>query len=362
MNHETSPRATPAKSAAPAAGNASNAVAWPRNLAPLLSVLRRSPKAFDFFQAVRALERLHPQLESVGRFAHPANEVVTFTVNPSIAFPPAEIHALDLPDQGRATMCVNFMGLVGPQGVMPHAYSLLIAERLRARDSAPAAFLDLFHHRILSLFYRAWQKNRATVCFEKQEDDRLSEHLLDLVGLGTEAEGHGLTPLNRTLLFSAGLLASQTRSTLALEQLLEDVFSVDVEIEQFVGGWYALAEGDQCALGEERGASTQLGLGVVAGDEVWDQQTRVRIRLGPLTAGQYATFLPTGSAHALLRWLVRFFSRDAFDFELRLVMQREHVAGCVLGDEREMRQPLGWSTWIRTSPFERDPDETILEL
>lgn len=339
---------------------ASPASAWPRHLAPLLSMLRRSPRSFDFFQAVRALERLRPDRASVGHFADPADEVVRFTVNSSLAFPPAEIHALDLPDQGRPAMSINFMGLIGPQGVMPHAYSLLIAERARSRDHAMAAFLDLFHHRIISLFYRAWQKNRATVCFEKQEDDRLSQHLLDLVGLGADREG--LTPLHRTLLFSVGLLGPQGRSALALEQLIADVFSVPVDVEQFVGGWYELDELDQCALGEERGASTQLGLGAVAGDEVWDQQTRVRIGIGPLTAAKYADFLPTGSAHALLRWLVRFFSRDAFDIELRLVLDRNDVAGCALGDEGDTRQPLGWATWIRTAPLDRDPDETILRL
>jgi hypothetical protein len=38
------------------------------------------------------------------------------------------------------------------------------------------------------------------------------------------------------------------------------------------------------------------------------------------------------------------------------------VAGCALGDEGDTRQPLGWATWIRTAPMDRDPDETILRL
>jgi type VI secretion system protein ImpH len=288
--------------------------------------------------------------------------VVRFTVHPSISFPPAEIDDLEVPDDGPARMSVNFFGLTGPQGVMPHNYTLLLAERQRVRDSAPAAFLDLFHHRMISLFYRAWQKNRVTVCYEKGTDDRLSEHLLDLMGEGVDAARKGITPLQRRLLFYVGLLAPQARGAMSLRQLLEDVFEVPVEVEQFVGGWYPLAERDQCVLGEERGASTQLGLGVVAGDEVWDQQTRVRIRLGPLSGTQYPDFLPTGSAHALLRWLVRFFSRDAFDFELQLVLARDDVPGFVLGDDDALPQPLGWATWIRTKPLAHDPDETILRL
>lgn len=333
----------------------------PRHLAPLLSLLRREPTAFSFFQAVRTLERLHPERADVGRFVDPAREVVRFTVNPSISFPPAEVAGLDLPEDGPARMSVNFFGLTGPQGVLPHQYTLLLADRLRARDTGPAAFLDMFHHRMISLFYRAWQKNRVTVCYEKGSDDRLSEHLLDLIGEGLDAQRAGITPLQRRLLFYVGLLAPQARGASSLQQLLEDVFDVPVEVEQFVGGWYPLPERDQCMLGEERGLSTQLGLGSVAGDEVWDQQTRVRVRMGPLSTAQYADFLPTGSAHELLRWLVRFFSRDAFDFELQLVLTREEVPGFVLGEETGP-QPLGWATWIRTKPLARDPDETILRL
>lgn len=333
----------------------------PRHLAPLLSLLRREPTAFDFFQAVRILERFYADRSDVGRFVDPTREVVRFAVNPSISFPPAELAELDVPEDGPARMSVNFFGLTGPQGVLPHQYTLLLSERLRARDSAPAAFLDMFHHRMISLFYRAWQKNRVTVCYEKGRDDRLSEHLLDLIGEGLDAQRAGITPMQRRLLFYVGLLAPQARGAMALQQLLEDVFDVPVEVEQFIGGWYPLPERDQCMLGEEQGLSTQLGLGSVAGDEVWDQQTRVRIRVGPLSTAQYADFLPTGSAHELLRWLVRFFSRDAFDFELQLVLTREEVPGFVLGEDATP-QPLGWATWIRTKPLARDPDETILRL
>jgi type VI secretion system protein ImpH len=254
------------------------------------------------------------------------------------------------------------MGLTGPLGVLPYDYTLLVAERERARDHALGDFLDIFHHRIISLFYRAWLKNRPTVSYEKGSEDRLSQHLLHLMGQGMEAGDRALPPLQRTLLFYVGLLAPQARSAVALERMLEDVFDVPVEVEQFVGGWYPLPESDQCAVGEDVEYSTQLGLGVVAGDEVWDQQTRVRIRLGPLPADKYAEFLPTGSAHALLRWLVRHFSHDAFHFDVQLVLDRDAVGGCVLGDP-DKRQPLGWSTWVRTTKtISRDPDETVFSL
>jgi type VI secretion system protein ImpH len=148
----------------------------------------------------------------------------------------------------------------------------------------------------------------------------------------------------------------------ALEQLLKDYFDVPVDVQQFVGGWYPLSANTQCSLGDETSASAQLGLGAVAGDEIWDQQARVRIRIGPLSRQRYNEFLPEGRAYEALRTLTRFFSEDRFDFEVQLVLARDEVPGCVLGGEDEMATPLGWATWMRSAPFVRDADETVLNL
>ncbi|MGH7504403.1 MAG: type VI secretion system baseplate subunit TssG, partial [Longimicrobiales bacterium] len=130
--------------------------------------LERRPTSFDFFQAVRLLERLHPERAAVGDFVEPSTEVVHFGVNPSIAFPASDVFALATSEDGDAPahMTVNFMGLVGPAGVLPYEYSLLATERRRAKDGALLAFFDLFHHRIISLFYRAWRKYRFTADYE----------------------------------------------------------------------------------------------------------------------------------------------------------------------------------------------------
>lgn len=329
----------------------------------LKALLLEDPTAFEFFQAVRLLERLRPDRAGVGGFAHPAEEVVHFGVPPSIAFPPSDIAALEMPDDGPARMSVTFMGLTGPDGVLPHHYTLQVADRVRARDRTLRDFLDLFHHRIVSLFYRAWRKLRFTAAYEAERRDRVTEHLLDLVGLGLDPLRHRTVVPDESLLFYTGLLAPQRRSAVGLQQLLSDFFTVPVEVQQFVGGWYPLAESTQCSVGEGADASGQLGLGAVAGDEIWDPQARVRVRVGPLTRTQYDPFLPGGSAHAALATLVRFYSHDQFDFEIQLVLARDEVPACVLGAEAEAPAPLGWCTWVRSAPsFARDADETILTL
>lgn len=330
---------------------------------PLERLLREDPNSFEFTQAVRLLERLRPGRAAVGGFGDPRAEVARFGAHPSISFPASEIQTLaldgvDVP----ARMTVNFIGLTGPLGVMPLNYTLLVAERARARDGAMRDFLDIFNHRVTSLFYRAWEKYRFTVTHERGREDPLLRHLRDLVGIGTEGLQHRLAVPDETLVFYSGLLAMRARPAAALEQLLEDYFDVPAAVEQFVGGWYPLDEGTRCELGDESTPSSQLGLGAVAGDEIWDQQARARVRLGPLTRRQYDDFLPTGAAHAPLRALLRFFGEDQLDFEVQLVLARDDAPPCVLGADGDGATPLGWCTWLRTAPLDRDPDETILTL
>lgn len=330
----------------------------------LRATLTDAPTAWEFFQAVRVLEDVLEGRSAVGFFGDPATEAVRFTVPPSLAFPPGEIDAVRLPENGEgpAQLSVNVMGLIGPLGVLPHHYTLLVAEGKRARDESLGAFFDIFQHRALSLFYRAWRKHRFTVSYETDGSDRLSEHLRDLVGIGLDGDRQHGSIRADTLVFYAGLLGRQQRSAVALEQLLEDYFDVEATVQQFVGGLYPLQRRDRCALGEEEGASNRLGGGSVVGDAVWDQQAGVRIRLGPLSRQQFEDFLPTGEAHEPLRSIVRFFGHDQYEFEVQLVLDRNEVPSCALSPATDPPQALGWSTWIRSRPFDREPDDTILRL
>jgi type VI secretion system protein ImpH len=324
--------------------------------------LRNEPYLFEFFQAVRLLERFLPGKVAVGRFAPPAAEVVRFQANSTLAFPASEIQALSWPAEGPAQMTVNFMGLTGPEGVLPLAYTVFLVERAQAGDSSAADFFDSFNHRIISLFFQAWEKHRFWIAYERGDRDPFSHHLLDLIGLGTPGLQNRQAVPDDSLLYYAGLLAQHPRSAVALEQILSDYFDVPVEVEQFAGGWYRLDTNTQCCLEGRSSCSEQLGVGAVVGDEVWDQTARVRLKIGPLSLAQYEEFLPTGSAFEPLRVLTRFFSNDEFDFEVQLILRRREVPRCELGADAGTAPRLGWTTWGKTKEMTRDVADTILQL
>lgn len=329
---------------------------------PLGAELAEDACSFEFFQAVALLQRLFPERRPVGEFSAPEEEVAQFRVNPRLGFPASEIQELTLREDGPAEMMVNFMGLTGPMGVLPHAYSELILDRLRAKDAALASFFDLFNHRAISLLYRAWERSRFAVTFGSARRDRFSHYLLDLVGLGTAGLRDRQAIEDEALTHYLSLVAMHARSAVALEQMLSDYFQVPVLVEQFSGAWIPLERPIQCSMEDEESASCQLGQGAVVGDAVWDHQGRIRLRIGPLPLGRYSDFLPGGSACAALRAMVRFYTNGALDAEAQLVLARDQVPPVHLDFDSGQPARLGWVSWARTAPLDRDADDAILAL
>jgi type VI secretion system protein ImpH len=324
--------------------------------------LAQSPYTYEFFQAVRLLSALTPSASPPGEFSIPAGECVRFSAAQSLAFPASQIQSIEFRGQGPPVMTVNFMGLTGPQGVLPLMYSALVRERLRERDPAMRDFFDIFNHRIISLFYQAWEKYRFGGAATRDRREPLTQILLDLIGFGTSRLQRRQAVADESCVFYSGLIAQRPRSASALKQILEDYFGVPVAIIQFAGFWYPLSREDQCLLSDGPAAANSLGAGAVVGDEVWYQQSRVRLRLGPLKLKQYLDFLPGGSAHEPLRAFTALFAAQELDFEAQLVLDRRETPLCVLGEDGPGAARLGWLTWARTAAMERDPADTVLRL
>ena len=329
---------------------------------PLRQVLEENAPGVQFFQAVRLLQKLQPERNPVGSFVTPDSEAARFRAHPSLSFPPSEIYSLEWKKDAPPEVEVNFLGTNAPVGVLPHVYTELLLERMRARDHALRDFLDLFNHRMISFFYRAWEKYRFQFAYERSELDNAAQCLLPLLGLGTKGLQDRQDVPDTALMFYSGLLAHRPHSAAALKQVLEAYFEIPVEVEQFAGRWYRLQPSDQTQLDESEGLSEQLGVGAVVGDEVWEEQSVVRLRLGPLDLDRYLDFLPTGSAYQPLQTLLKFIYHEELDFEVQLVLKGAEAPSVELGREDELAPRLGWVTWAKTRPMDRDAGETVLQL
>ena len=314
---------------------------------------------FDFFQAVRLLESICPDRQQVGGSASPADEVVRFRSRVALAFPASAVEGIERTgeDACGARMTVNFMGLAGVLGVLPWHYTEAILDRMRRRDFALGDFLDVFNHRLISLFYRAWEKYRFSIGFERNQRgggyDPFSLILFDLIGMGTEGLRGRVEFGDEATLFYAGLLGQHPRSASALGNILNDYFGVAVEVVQFVGQWLEITDENRTRLGE---ANNVLAESAVAGTRIWDQQAKFRLRVGPLGAPEFGRMLPGGNACRPFIQMTRYCSGQEFDFDVQLVLKAPDVPSCRLGDANAR---LGFSTWLKTGEFERDADQVV---
>ena len=345
----------------PASGTQNASLDVPAHLAKVWAALEANAGEFDFFQAVRLLQLCQPHRDSLAGSGGPNREPVRFCANNEFEFPPAQIEDLDL----KATptrMKVNFMGLTGTNGALPFCYTELVADRGRQGDTALRDFLDLFNHRAVALFYSAWERYRFDVAFERDAADRLSQYLFALLGMSTAGLRDRQAVPDHALLFYTGLLGLQARSAQALESILADYFEIPVRVTDFVGGWQMLRPADRSAV-DDTSTTSQLGVSAVVGDAVWDEQSRVRLTLGPLSRGRYQEFLPEGRSWKPLRSLVSFFCGPEVEVEVQLCLKREDVPGCELPGPDGASIQLGWTSWIKSKPnFDRDPGDTILRL
>lgn len=328
---------------------------------------------FEFFQAVRLLGRLFPERKPVGTSARPSEEIVRFASWHSLAFPasPVEFVAEPRTPGEQPSMTVTFLALTGTQGVLP----LYFTERLLAADVARqetvGAFLDLFHHRLISFFYRAWQKYCAPALREaapigQPEEDELQEQqhppdaftqaLFDFCGLGTKGLCNRLAVADQSILVYVGLIGQRPLSACSLGAILSDRFQLDVFVRQFVGSWSNLEQGDRSYLSRES-ESNQLGVAAFLGDRIWDQQARICLRLGPLTRARFQSFLPGGESMREFVSVVRFLVGRSMAFDVQLVLKANEVPELYLFDSTPAAPRLGWSSWLKTRPFtENAPD------
>lgn len=329
---------------------------------PLNQELFEEPYRFEFFQAVRLFEKLFPDKKAVGVWAAPTDEIVRFRSRISLDFPSSEVHEVtESIDENngdrRVEMLVNFMGMVGVSGVLPLRYTELVLDRIRHRDTAMWAFLDIFTHRSVSMFFRAWAKYRFPIAYERGNDD-FTSYLFDLAGLGTKGLKGKMHLEDESLLPYVGLIAQRPHSTTALENILSDYFGIKAKVGQFFGQWLNLSVEDLTKLGVE---NCKLGFSAIIGTRIWDQQSKFRVRLGPLSFKRFQAFLPNGSAYNALRSIIRFMAGSEFDFDLQLSLAAKQVPGMILTTRAVRRPMLGWTTWLKTKPFKADDDQVVLQ-
>lgn len=352
-----------------------------RSTRDLIAEITEDAPHFRFFQAIRLLalsaqEDNGPAIPRALRFgtplslAFPASEIMD--VQPQVNALPASVPSVaeqrdggDVPGSAPASdplalsLTVGFMGLTGPSGALPTSYTELLIERRNFyRDTAAHRFFDVFTHRAVSLFYEAWRKHRFYLAYEAGDRDRFTRNVLDLVGMG-------LTPLQSRLQQAgggipdvflthyAGLLSQKPVSAINLAALLRGYFKVDAEVEQFVGQWIGVPQAEQTCLGQH---SCKLGEDAFAGERIWDRQTKICVKLGPLSDAEFADFLPGQPGAIAMTELVQFCVGQSLACDVTLRLNKKCVPTPHLAGTESSPLRLGYNVWLHSRPPQAHAD------
>jgi type VI secretion system protein ImpH len=327
-----------------------------RDPVDLENLLASQAYRMDFFQILRLLENAHPDKPRIGASLRPRDDAVRFGQDPSLGFEPTAVRGFrPATSAARPRLAVNFIGLLGANGPLPLHLTEYARERARNQgDGTMVAFLDLFQHRMVSLFYRARASAEPAISLDRPDADRYTEYVGSLFGIGAPALRGRDEIGDFAKLHFAGLMANQRRPASGLVTILRAYFKLPVRIEQFVGHWMPIPPEGQTRIGrQERG--NRVGTSTVLGKRVWDCQHKFRLVIGPLDYEDYQRMLPGGASMQRLRAWVRNYAGTALDWDVRLILRQQQVPPLALGGRK-----LGWTTYLHSAPARRDPDRLLI--
>lgn len=323
----------------------------------LLDALHDHPERFDFFEALRRIECAYPEQPRLGHSTKPSEDPVRLCHTPSLAFAPRMLDRLDKPQGGKtARLHGLFFGLFGPNAALPlHLTEYALDRKINARDNTLTAFADIFHHRMMSLFYRSWADAQPTVQYDRPKEDRFGLYVGALVGLSTPHMDDRDALPDRFKRFFAGRLLSQSRNAEGLQTLLQDFFHIPVRVVEFVAEWMRLPDEAHLRLGASPRVAA-LGLTAMIGESVWGAQQRFRLRIGPLDGVQFDHFLPGGEALKTLVAAVKAYAGEEKAWDVQLVLKKDQTPSTRLGQAGRM----GLTTWLGQRQQIDDADDVVL--
>jgi type VI secretion system protein ImpH len=320
--------------------------------------LEETPYHFAFYAALRYWECLHTDKPRLGTSSRPADDPLRLTQIPALTFAPSALTRFDHGSAHRPPqLSLAFFGMFGPNGPLPLHLTEYARDRyFNARDKTFVRFLDVFHHRMASLLYRAWATTQPTVSFDRPPSDRFAGYVGALAGLGMPSLRNRDALPDLAKLHYVSRFSCQTRHPEGLTAILEDFLKLPVELTEFVGQWVNLPEDCRCQLGKSPGVSS-LGMSVTMGRQVWDCQQKFRITVGPLSNADYERLLPGGESLRRMVAIVKSYIGDELSWDVKLILKKKEVPPLSLGQQGRM----GWTGWMSSQPHSEDADDLLLD-
>ncbi|MDX8479722.1 type VI secretion system baseplate subunit TssG [Mesorhizobium sp. VK24D] len=316
-------------------------------------------ESFDFFELLRRLE----QRGGLFGYSGQANrEPARLGQHVRLSFSARDVVKFqEASEKAPARVTIANLGLLGPEGPMPLHLTRWVLDRLSQRwftgadaeqtsDTTFVDFVNILQHRMIALYYRAWADAHPAVQVERSVGGRVRAMLEAMAGIGLP--GTQDPELDTVRLRQAGSLANQVDGSERLTLFLATAFKVPVEIKEFVAAWLTIPAALQSRVGR---AYAALGRGATIGPRVFSRQSRIELRVGPLSLDDFKAFLPGSRRLAQFKKAVRDMIGETLDVDLRIVLARDAVPPAKIGTVQ-----LGRTTWLARPAEKGDADDLKL--
>ena len=305
----------------------------------LIDEMKEEPWRFDFFSVMRKLERSYQDRPRLSDSAARREEYVDLGQDPYMEFPASNLERVTTAPDGRLRVYTKFLGMLGPQGALPLSTTEATMGWVLMRDDAFPRFCDLFNHRFLQLFFRAWSDARPIAQHDRPKEDRFIAYVGSTVGLGSQPYRNLDSVPDPGKLAFAGLLAPQAKSASRLKNFISGLFDVKAEVDQFVGAWLTFDPADRTAIGQRHSG---LGRDLLVGASIFSVQDKIRVRIFTSSLKQFERFLPSGDLCEPLADAVFFYLGDQLEWEVELAIPAGETAPMRVGSFGR----LGYTGWI----------------
>jgi type VI secretion system protein ImpH len=301
--------------------------------------LESEPWRFDYFTVLRHLERTFADRPRIGDSAARREEFVQLGQDPYMDFPASNLARVEANDQKPLKVFVKYLGLLGPQGALPFATTEEAYHYVLSQDDAFPRFLDVFNHRFIQLFFRAWADSRPIAQHDRPKADRFVAYIGSAIGVGSKPYQNLDSVPDAAKLGYAGLIGAQAKCASRLAGAVCGLFNVRAEVDEFVGSRLMIEASELSILG---GRYVRLGVDTLLGRAVFSVQDKIRLRIFTKNLAQYIRFLPTGDLCEPLADLVFFYNGEQLDWDVELAIPSGAAEPIRIGKFGQ----LGWTTWM----------------
>lgn len=291
--------------------------------ASVIETLFSEPAAFEFFQAVRLLQR-HLKATKNIEAEQALNHFIQFNATLSLAFQKSEIEKLTVYDEDdkKYTLVPSMIGLTGNLGALPLVYTQKLKTNTWAKKNGSTAFLDLFNNRLINLFYKASIKHNLPLLAELKQDKHYLDCIHALTGFSAAPKRPENALVSQVLAEFGGLLQGQMLNVESIQQLLSSVLKQPVTINQFIPEWFEIPFENRNYLSAP---NIQLGINSFCGERVKQIDSKIQLEIGPLNYDSYIKFLPRGEFNLVLKSILKQVMSMTTQIELILKIDKDQV-------------------------------------